>query len=482
MRQHVLQRHTRMIAIAILFALCAACMLAVQPAWALSADTVPDAPAGKWVKTSQTMRYKAKGSYLKGAAKIKGKVYYFDKKGVQRTGWRKVGDDYHFFKIANGASGYMVTSKVVNGVKLDKHGVALENKTTRAELKLMVAAQKRCDKIVKPLQSQSAKLRDCFVWVWKSCRERGSYSFSVYSGWHRKFAWDIFNTKSGSCDSLAIGYAYLANACGAKSVRIEASGGHTWAKVNGLVCDPEQAKQGRGWYVYMNSGLYGSAGIYKVNLAPRTKVWSNAKPYKKSKSKHADGWVKKNGKRYCYSNGKKLKKTWLTSNNKRYYLTATGAAATGSVKIAGTYYVFSSKGVLQTGTKTREVKVDGTVYRVSKKGTALKGWTSGKKRLYLANGALATGARLINGKLQLFSAKGVYKAEKSKTMRKLCVEGADATKLIAALGTPVKRDVVDTCRIDFEGGSEITYTYKNLRIYTYCAPDGPELFNYIEAI
>lgn len=40
--------------------------------------------------------YNAKGKKAKGIVTVKGKKYYFDSKGVLRTGWRKINKKYYF--------------------------------------------------------------------------------------------------------------------------------------------------------------------------------------------------------------------------------------------------------------------------------------------------------------------------------------------------------------------------------------------------
>lgn len=465
-----------------------ACAAAI-PHHALAAT---DDHEGTWVTKSKCMYYKnADGKKVKGLTEIDGKAYYFDKKGVQRTGWRKISGVYRYFYIKNGKKGYMAKKTVVNGVKIDKYGAAVDNKTATKELKLMVAAQKRCDKITKPKNSVNTKLEKCFRYIWKDCRERGSYAFSSEKGWHRKFAWDIFDTKSGSCDSLAIGFVYLANAAGAKKCWVVSSGGHTWGEINGEVYDPEMAKQTGSWryfaFPYSASGSGGSPGYarartYYVKIT-RTKVWSKAKASvsKAEKASRKNGWVTKSGKRYYYQFGKKLKKQWLVKKGKTYYLNKKGVAATASAKIDGTYYVFSKKGVLQVGTKTRRVEVMGKTYRVNKKGKAVKGWDSSKTHKYLKTGEMLTDACWSSDKLWIFSSKGVYDSAATKKLRALCKSGSDATELLKELGKPKKRKTADTCRPGYLGGSEVTYTYKNIVVRTYCGETGPEYLNYIEA-
>lgn len=53
-----------------------------------------------WVKVGKTYRYRVQSSYVKNRVKkIKGKYYYFDKKGLRKSGWMNYkGHRYYFDK------------------------------------------------------------------------------------------------------------------------------------------------------------------------------------------------------------------------------------------------------------------------------------------------------------------------------------------------------------------------------------------------
>ncbi len=134
------------------------------------------------------------------------------------------------------------------------------------------------------------------------------------------------------------------------------------------------------------------------------------------------GLVKENGSYYYYkSNGKKLKKSWKTINGKKYYFKSDGTAATGGYKIKGTVYVFSSKGRLKTGKKSRFLTINGYKYYVDKKGRAQTGWFVVKDKLYYATktkGRISTKTRTVNGTKIKFNSKSGY-AKLSSTEAKL---------------------------------------------------------------
>ena len=416
------------------------------------------------------------GVKQKGFKTVKGKKYYFDENGVQRTGWYKLGNYYRFFNIKCGAKGYMVTNNIVNGILLLENGRAVVNSTGREELKLMCAANEVLQSVSVPGQSLEDKLRAVWRWMQTDCYERGTRPFYLTSGWHRTFANDIFNTHSGSCESYGAAYAYLANAAGAESCKVICSGGHGWAEVDGNVYDVEwTGKSGYRYFAfpYSQSGVNGAPMYrgnctYVVTLAPRTDLWGG------SSSSDAPsllrGLVKKrNGYRYYYKDdGTKLKNSWKTVNGKRYYFRHNGRAATGPIKIKGKNYVFGLNGALKTGKSTHVVTVAGVKYRVSKNGRAKPGFSDTMKRFYLANGEMACAPCLYKGKLFWCSSKGIYNSAKTKKLRKAAAKDADGKVLIELLGTPDKKYRAASCALhDGEEGDDVIYTYKHFKAYTF---------------
>ena len=436
-------------------------------------DTAADSekkPTGKW-KTSKGSVYYVYANKKKatGLKKIDGKTYYFGKKGAQRVGWQKVGSKYRFFKISSGAAASMVSSKVVNGIRLDEDGVALYGSTGKAELTTMVAAQKICQEKTKLTDSRSTKMRKLFSYLVRNVTEIVVRPMHNVSGWHRTFANDIVIRKAGDCISFGASYAYLCNAAGCTDCKITSSVGHGWAEVGGLVCDPEWSKHNSRWFYAVTMGesghggtpAYASSRSYVVTNAPRTKPW-DAKIAKALKS-GKDGLVKQKGAYYFYKAGKKLKSTWKKYKGKKYYFKSNGKAAVGSVKIKGTYYVFNKKGVLQKGDGIHFVKVNGVKYRVKASGKAASGWADGGTRCYLPDGVKACGLCLIDDKLCLFSEKGVYDAETSAGLQQ-AQEAKDAAAIIALLGDPDRVETTDSCA---DEGLDGFYYYGKLCIITF---------------
>lgn len=485
---------TRLLAVAAagLLALSLLLLTVPSPAHAATADK----PKVQWTQKSSYFYCKVDGVKQKGGLKnIDGKSYLFDKKGRQLTGWHKVGKSYRYFTVANKAKGSMVTGKVVNGVKLDKQGRAVLNSQSKAELKVLVKATSFVESHTRPAWSQKKKLRTCYNLLKNKYSERSYRRFSPKSGWQRAYALDIFTKKSGDCDSYGSAFAYIANAIGCKSCKVVSSGGHTWAEVNGKVYDPEWAKHCRTdlfAYPYSKSGRggtprYQSARKYVVTIAPRTKAFGGKSSGATSAAAGVPRIVKVDGELYCVQGGKTLTKQWATVGSATYYLQKNGTAATGPAKIGGTWYVFSAKGKLLVGTKTRVVSVSGVKYRVTKAGKAKSGWDSGKQHYYAANGRMATGTTVINEKLTAFTAKGRYNAEKTKQLRAVARIDTDAAPLLKLLGTPQKRTYSASCyqMTDGDGnallGDDGRLVYPTFTVFTFKAKNGIEYYRGVEA-
>ena len=192
---------------------------------------------------------KEKGSYyywnengkrLKGLQKIGENTFWFDKKGVQRTGWRKIGGSYYFFRIENGAEGYIITNAVINDVKLGKDGRAKLTGHTRRKLKMMTRCAQIADKLVKADQSKRTKLKAVFRYVMNLTRSNTG-NFRTGSEWDLYYAEYILDRKRGDCFCQGALMAYMANAVGYSHAKAVSSGGHGWAKIDGEYYDPNWA-------------------------------------------------------------------------------------------------------------------------------------------------------------------------------------------------------------------------------------------------
>lgn len=445
----------------------------------------------KWISKSSRIYCKVNGAKQRsGVCVIKGKSYLFDKKGVQKTGWQKIGKEYFYFKPATKSKAFMVKSKVVNGIKLNKEGRAVLTTESKDELNVLVKATRFVEQYTKPTWSQKKKLRVCFDVLKNKYSERSYRRFSPKKGWHRTYALDIFNKKSGDCDSFAAAFAYIANAIGCKNCKVVSSGGHSWAEVNGAVYDPEWSKHCRTKvfaYPYSKSGRGGTpnykrARKYVVTIAPRTKAFGGKTLNSKNQSGGALQLVSKGGALYGKQDGKTLKEQWATKQNARYYFLTSGKAATGPAKIKGTWYVFGKNGKLLTGKKTRVVTVGTEKYRVTKAGKAKAGWDSSKTHRYAKDGRMLTGAAVVGEKFFAFSAKGRYDAAKTAQLRRAAKMDSDATPLLALLGSPSKRVYTASCYFiegadgNLIGGQDGRLTYPHFTVYTFKADNGIEYY------
>lgn len=195
-------------------------------------------PEGKW-KTKKGYVYyiRPNKKKTKGFIKIKNKKYYFDKKGIQKNGWQKIGGNYYFFKEDGGKKGYMVTSKKINGIKLKKNGRAKLTAYAKKKLNPLIKAQKIIEKCTKPTMKKYTKLKKVYQYALKNFQFRGSPTFHYSSDWDIRYALQMFDDGHGACYAYGGAFAYLANAVGYHDSYIVSSGGHGWAQAKGHVFD-----------------------------------------------------------------------------------------------------------------------------------------------------------------------------------------------------------------------------------------------------
>ena len=89
------------------------------------------------------------------------------------------------------------------------------------------------------------------------------------------------------------------------------------------------------------------------------------------------------GRNYCYYvKGQKVRRVWKKIHGRKYYFGNNGNAATGSVQIKGTYYIFNEKGQLLAPRRNAIMKVKNAYYYVKPSGTPVTGWHVVKGKLY----------------------------------------------------------------------------------------------------
>ncbi len=237
-----------------------------------------------WFQTQRgrVFYYDENGKTLKdGKYKINGKYYYFDKEGVQRTGWQKIGDDYYYFRIGKKTKGYMLKSTTVNGITLKKGGKAKMTSYAKKKLPILYAANQKMRSLTKCADTKSERLKKC--WDDMIANLKGDVSSSERwlrlsnlspSGFWYSKDWDIVYAKriftdgytSADCYTCGVVFAYLANACGytAKAV---SSGGHGWCEIGDYVYDPDWALvDGSSSYYHRSLSTTSSRGpAYKGN-------------------------------------------------------------------------------------------------------------------------------------------------------------------------------------------------------------------------
>lgn len=70
----------------------------LHPTAAMAKKQKSSASSGTWVREGKKYKYKSNGKFVKNKVKkIKNKYYYFNKKGVCKTGWVRIGKNKYFF-------------------------------------------------------------------------------------------------------------------------------------------------------------------------------------------------------------------------------------------------------------------------------------------------------------------------------------------------------------------------------------------------
>lgn len=186
--------------------------------------------------------YNAQGQKNPGGLLKVGKyTYYLDKNRIQRTGWQKIGKYYYFFRIRNGKAGYMITSKTINGIKLDKNGRAVYNSAGLAKLKVMVKANQVLESVINYKMTKEQKLRAAYNKLIKYRYRNFGPFLKSDPAWDVTYATRMLFNGSGDCYCGGAAIAYLANAAGYTTVYAESSGGHGWAEIDGKFYDPNWA-------------------------------------------------------------------------------------------------------------------------------------------------------------------------------------------------------------------------------------------------
>ena len=125
-----------------------------------------------------------------------------------------------------------------------------------------------------------------------------------------------------------------------------------------------------------------------------------------------DGWVRNDGKWYCYRMGEPAT-GWVSSRGVKYYLDDTGAAVTGWQEIDGLRRYFSHTGAMCVGWLTEP---EGTYY-LDDTGTAVVGWweNSGKKYYFNEQGLLQTKGEMADGDvIYVFAPDGIATEKEEK--------------------------------------------------------------------
>lgn len=227
-------------------------------------NTTIQKTGGSIVKKNGKKYYKYENGKLakNKFVKVKGKTYYFDKKGVMEKGWIKKGDNYYYL---DRSTGVQKKNCKIDGIKLKKDGKAEKSKYNKNKMDTMIKAKSVLNKITKPTDSKSQKLKKAFDWVLKHPykRYRILAKAKKTKGWEITYANDEFKKGKGCCVSESCAFAFLARECGYKKVYVCDDTAHAWVEIDGRVYDPLFA-EAKSYKRYFNS-TYKTAKLHRVN-------------------------------------------------------------------------------------------------------------------------------------------------------------------------------------------------------------------------
>lgn len=346
---------------------------------------IPEAAYAGFVRTDAGVKYtNAAGSYITGFRKIGKKYYLFSESGILLTGVQKVGSRYYFFKTTTGVLQYGWIKYLGKKYYANKKtGVLAVNK-----------------KIGKYYFGADGAL----------VQKAASSSLNQKTGWYKKgkktYYYKADHTLASGLQVIDSGLYYF-NSKGVlqKKKIVRAGGALYYAGKNGVIVTSRLVKVGKRYYYAQTSGAFatgliqiGSSSYYfKANGVMARSVfvtWNGQKYYARSNGKIAknrwvkssgkyyyagsdgaisvnryiggyylgldgarvaakrpsSGFVVRSGKTYYYdTEGMPAVSQWVkSSDGKRYYMGADGAAVTGIQIVGGYKYYFNDKGVLQT--------------------------------------------------------------------------------------------------------------------------------------
>ena len=221
----------------------------------------------KWEKKDGYAYYlNERRKKTRGLVKIGKNYYLFDKKGRQKHGWQKIGNDCYYFYLTPGKKGCMARKTTINGIYLKRSGKA---KISSGNMKMYCLL--KCSQIIESITKPSWSVGSKMSTAWHYMQNNYGYWNVIwhnYSNWGIYYTYQFFINRGGSCEGLGCAWAFLANACGASNCYCVCSGGHGWAEVNGLLYDPACARYDSrtSSYYGIPSYMWGHGGIQNYHV------------------------------------------------------------------------------------------------------------------------------------------------------------------------------------------------------------------------
>ena len=197
---------------------------------------------GKIVTDKKQYRYfvpKNKKEFKNGFVTYKSSVYFVNKAGKIKTGWMKYKGSYYYL---DRKTGKMAFSKKVDGIKINKYGVAKLTPYLKKKVDVYIEARKVIEATSVPRDSVSKRLFKAYKYISQFSYVRfRTYKEAIVTNpddWDIVFANDIFlDNNTGCCISSSAAFAYVAVELGYKNVSLCSDTEHAWVDIGGRMYD-----------------------------------------------------------------------------------------------------------------------------------------------------------------------------------------------------------------------------------------------------
>ncbi len=201
-----------------------------------------------------------RGDYSANGWCLSGRDRIYVRNGSRLCGWASIGGHYYYF---DRSTGILATNTTVNGIAVDRDGIAEDTEFARQKIPVMIRAREILLSITTPNMSVYEKQMACSRYVMAFPYLMKDYLVGRHANdWAcvtAHYANNILNaygdqlTPGGECFAEAAALAYLFVEINAGQVYVNRDYMHGWCEMNGMFWDPLFAE---------------SRGLHYLNMLP----------------------------------------------------------------------------------------------------------------------------------------------------------------------------------------------------------------------